>query len=1254
MAEQENGENGFLPGEQSPPPSIVDSTPATLDDLKKLESSIVSQMKAMMMELIAPKPTPIIDPKASVNVPPQQVNTLHLVDFVAASTELWRIIEEGYSPRDPKNLTRREVVDDQLNATAINMIHMAVTPKDRAHIRSLKTAKEAWNKLDKLFLANESIQSSRFDEVNNMADNFVMNEGESPEEMYRRLIALAVQMQDLGATFVDDPWIKRKFYNALLPYEEVKLTAIRQNASFRAMTSDEVLSEVIALDISKKNAEDLVARAHTIRKPNLALKMKEHEPSESDEDPIEWGPDDLKTNYHEHMALATKSFWSGNKTWGSRLRRYSPHDSSRYSSTSPREEQRGRACYNCGDTSHFVADCIFERREDNGGRLVRKDKFKSLSKGFSKFSSNSGDTKVSLTKKPIAFIIREEYSSDEGEEHKDKGTNKEEREVAAIAISTPSISLFDSPNENLIVNSFHCLVAKVSSETHDEELMTQLDATQDRYEAELEIISLTQAHEEELCMRMSLETSAIILEESKNSFISQLIEDQDHALGWLRRHNARLLDIISRQEEALDEYFRLSKEKVSCCDHEEEIAALKRHKAKLVEVNDRQNESLMEWIRLSKEKSTCFDHEEEIAALKRSKANLMEGWVLALADLESYLLRVPGKDEVPPIWSHLHHKAKLLPMNNQVKDHLFHNLKFGINNNEGQGEDLNHDEDQGTTQESILWSILAGVLKRQDSFMTRAKYKTYSRARYEGVQRYSNPKHLEYRYFLNEPDKTMESFSTCQRQGLLLYLCASHPDIVSRVGSSKPRSGAKVKPRRQRDQEEQEEILPQGTTKRQRAAATAADSKRTTSGPQKSMKDLKKAQFLQVRGVNPYLVPKNSRLCPNNFFYHADQERIYNDVYGSKEFRCCPQYSINMDKLQDKPEYFGEALEICEEQGLIPLMTFSHNFSKEVICQFYATVVFLEDEGGFRTLKWMTKEYVMEATWQEFARGIGYDLPDNEHNFFRIHLQAKPMAKEKMANLYIPGRMLCGSAYNLLPVYDIMNRIYRSTINPKDTNHDEVHGFLVNLLVRTDEMRGRGRQLDVMDFIWHEMRDCAFLRKLPQYAPFIMRLICLKWDQEGRGDLLEQCRPNITVHKEKSPLVKNHDPPRLFAKLTARLKKSFCFKEDLQDKMYQAHRDNKKIRQRQKAMMKHMDLPVSEGSEDNITPPGEWKSKYTWSSSEDSILERVVRPSPPPHGKGQVEDEDEDEEDEDEDKEMDEEEEENDEEGDDDDDEDDE
>jgi hypothetical protein len=61
----------------------------------------------------------------------------------SSSTELWRIIKEGFKPHDPNNLSRRDVVDDQLNATALHMIHMAVSPKDRTHIRTLKTAKEA-------------------------------------------------------------------------------------------------------------------------------------------------------------------------------------------------------------------------------------------------------------------------------------------------------------------------------------------------------------------------------------------------------------------------------------------------------------------------------------------------------------------------------------------------------------------------------------------------------------------------------------------------------------------------------------------------------------------------------------------------------------------------------------------------------------------------------------------------------------------------------------------------------------------------------------------------------------------------------------------------------------------------------------------------------------------------------------------------------------------------------------------------------
>ena len=44
----------------------------------------------------------------------------------SASIELWRIIEVGFKAVDPSNMTRREVVDRQLNALALHMIQTAV------------------------------------------------------------------------------------------------------------------------------------------------------------------------------------------------------------------------------------------------------------------------------------------------------------------------------------------------------------------------------------------------------------------------------------------------------------------------------------------------------------------------------------------------------------------------------------------------------------------------------------------------------------------------------------------------------------------------------------------------------------------------------------------------------------------------------------------------------------------------------------------------------------------------------------------------------------------------------------------------------------------------------------------------------------------------------------------------------------------------------------------------------------------------
>ena len=56
--------------------------------------------------------------------------------------------------------------------------------------------------------------------------------------------------------------------------------------------------------------------------------------------------------------------------------------------------------------SHFVAECPYEKREDNGGKLIRKDKAKS-------FPNKSNFTKKTPHK---ALVVQEEYHEDDDDD----------------------------------------------------------------------------------------------------------------------------------------------------------------------------------------------------------------------------------------------------------------------------------------------------------------------------------------------------------------------------------------------------------------------------------------------------------------------------------------------------------------------------------------------------------------------------------------------------------------------------------------------------------------------------------------------------------------------------------------------------------------------------------------------------------------------------------------------------------------------
>ena len=176
--------------------------------------------------------------------------------------ELWSIIVNGLKVDNPSNMTRREMVDSQLDATAKHMIQLGVGAKELPHIQHLNTAKECWDTLTEIFIGNESMKRNRYDAMSNQAEGFYMLDGEDHEDMYRRLKVVATTFRDLGASHVDDDaWIKRKYVSALMPFEPTDLKSLQGRHNYHLMTSNEVMQEMAAFKVAAKNAEDARARA---------------------------------------------------------------------------------------------------------------------------------------------------------------------------------------------------------------------------------------------------------------------------------------------------------------------------------------------------------------------------------------------------------------------------------------------------------------------------------------------------------------------------------------------------------------------------------------------------------------------------------------------------------------------------------------------------------------------------------------------------------------------------------------------------------------------------------------------------------------------------------------------------------------------------------------------------------------------------------------------------------------------------------
>ncbi|KAK1605255.1 hypothetical protein QYE76_028928 [Lolium multiflorum] len=646
----------------------------------------------------------------------------------SASNELWRIIQEGFNPYNPDKLTRREAVDSQLNNTALHMIQTSVGTKDLPRVRNYTTAKEAWEGLAASCIGSESTRRNKYNALKNKAEGFMRLPDEDHQDMYSRLLIVADSFRLIGATHINDSWIKEKYIECMMPYVPIDVKTLVGRECYSSLSSQDAVHEMQALKVLEQNSHDSLNRAIGMSKGNnLALvvnPVEEVYPQEQYR--ASWSmsyPEDLQCHYHDHMAFHAKSFWvDPSKAKEDNIKR---NNKSGFTSFGPKT----RSCYNCDDKRHFIAECPYENRELHNGRLIPKDKSKDTKGKYSKASNKKFyNNKIKKGKRHprVVLVTREEYSSDEVESSSSEEGEESSKELAAIVTTNiPSSSLFDSPNENPHNKNAHCFMARSSLDTsivlstqeeytsRDDDVDDEEDATSNGLVA-LAFLSTNSSSpsespnevihvEEESClMAKSSEVSSpnpsmpnissdLGVDDASLKVKQEMLEFDDFILnlqGNTKKHVSNLMARIAQQNHTLEKKGQIEREdsleihalKQALEESQETIASLEERLETLEEPQDKINKltKARDLARaknkvLKKEKAQFgVDHEKlvkDLDELDKAHKALKSEYTLLSKSCEQLQIRLASYD-VPSSSTPSCDHANVIEENTRLKDEL--------------------------------------------------------------------------------------------------------------------------------------------------------------------------------------------------------------------------------------------------------------------------------------------------------------------------------------------------------------------------------------------------------------------------------------------------------------------------------------------------------------------------------------------------------------------------------------------------------
>jgi hypothetical protein len=237
-------------------------------------------------------------------------------------------------------------------------------------VAHLETAHDVWLKLCNTYDGSSEIKSSHRDTYNWQYQTFSQKPGESLDDCFARFESIVSSLRSCGPlAYSNNERAKQLLYTLDDSVWGMKITALEESADFATLYTEKLFSKLKSHELSRKGRPNHDASSSKALITGARVGGHVANPTNAtDSSTLEFGLSSLcaaSDEQYESIALLARKFHVLHMF--RKERRRSP-----------------RGCFECGNTTHFIADCPKRKKVDSSNKYNYNNRNDSSDKGEGK------------------------------------------------------------------------------------------------------------------------------------------------------------------------------------------------------------------------------------------------------------------------------------------------------------------------------------------------------------------------------------------------------------------------------------------------------------------------------------------------------------------------------------------------------------------------------------------------------------------------------------------------------------------------------------------------------------------------------------------------------------------------------------------------------------------------------------------------------------------------------------------------------